>query len=268
MKIIIINNPNSNLINSLQSIIDSCNEYDKMAHPSYLDPEMPFYPEFRNYYIAFEDDIPVGFISVFTADGFCADAYAFTLPQYRRRGIFNTLWNNLWNEIKDFDYESVNFNILPDNSIGKDILLQYGAYHNHTECIMRFDSMGNILDKTKDINSSLSLTWEEKDGIITYTLWKKSILSHRSIGSCRIYTESNCATVFDFNIAKAMRYKGYGSSFINMVTHELCKREYNHIILHVSSSNTSAYNMYLHNGFSISSRLDVWSIDNIQKTFK
>ena len=89
----------------------------------------------------------------------------------------------------------------------------------------------------------------EETGVLTYT---------SKAGSVRIAVYPGWYYLYDLEIRKELRRKGYGSALLSFVLDDLAKREPLPIRLQVSSGNTAALRLYEKTGFRITETLSAW----------
>ena len=89
----------------------------------------------------------------------------------------------------------------------------------------------------------------EETGVLTYT---------SKAGSVRIAVYPGWYYLYDLEIRKELRGKGYGSALLSFVLDDLAKREPLPIRLQVSSGNTAALRLYEKTGFRITETLSAW----------
>jgi hypothetical protein len=104
-----------------------------------------------------------------------------------------------------------------------------------------------------DFSNQCIFKYSQKDGIVRCYAYGKVI------GHCSIIeiSDTDCC-IYDVEIFKDYRHKGYGLSLVSHALSIIFKN-YNNVILHVTSENTSAFNLYTKLGFSCKSSVMYYS---------
>lgn len=239
---------NDELIGKCKKIYDICCQRDNAINPFFIDDESEKSKLPVLYYGA-DDGNAVGFISSYIIDSRNVEICVYVLPEYRRKGIATSLFNNF---LDDYEEYSIQISILGNNTIGKAFLDVYEFEYASTECKM---VLNKASFKSTYQENLLKLISEEDNSSITY----RAMISDSSIGVCMVFPSGNTAIIHDVEILEAFRNKGYGYTLLTQVLAELFDK-YDTIILHVTKENLPAYKLYKKLGFYITEELEYYYI--------
>ena len=181
--------------------------------------------------LAYEDDMPVGFLSCFA--GTVYEVSGVVHPAFRKRGIFTRMLNELRSQIQS---DKIIF-CGKDKYIGfKECAAHFGATLSYHEYLMQFAGQYTPYESDLDYD-------REDDEFIFYA-------DDKEIGSCHVYEEGTQATIYDVFVYEEERGKGYGKAIINEVLRVLVKT-HQRLLLQVSERNESAFHIYRDCGFEI-----------------
>lgn len=93
MKIQILNRLNEKQLKKVRSLLEACRDYEPVALMPPLTAESCFQPDLPCFYLLYEDNELVSFLSLFLPDRYYGEAMGFTHPMARQRGYFKRLWN-------------------------------------------------------------------------------------------------------------------------------------------------------------------------------
>ena len=263
MEIIKTSTLNEKQIDDINELEEKCSETDGDSLLVYKDEGDNIYPDFDCFYMLYEGDDLLSFLSVFQPDGYCPYVYAMTHPEHRKKGYFSQLYECFLDELGFFKFESVSFPLSPDNTIAPDIIKSMGGFESKTEYILSYD----LAKHKKNEDNTLTLTsTTNEDGSITYYMQDYALKRFkRTIGSLIITPDDKIVCLSDFEISKSKRNRGYGRTMLNLLCEDLINKHYEKILLQVSSTNPNAFHLYESFGFIKSSCLKYYNIDYPQK---
>ena len=206
-----------------------------------------------SFYAFFKEDAGIPAAAAFTDLGEQTfECCAFVRPDLRGRGLFSRLLSAGLSKLP------------PDSSLlfftdgrckdASSVLSALGAKWDSDEHMMEC-SLRDLLPGTAFLpadpagSSEPSRGFCEETGVLTYT---------SRAGSVRIAVYPGWYYLYDLEIRKELRRKGYGSALLSFVLDDLAKREPLPIRLQVSSGNTAALRLYEKTGFRITETLSAW----------
>lgn len=221
---------------------------------SFLENDINFYEDMPCFFMLYNKNELVAFMSVFIPDSASCELYF-----HMRENIESSatkIFTDIYNEVKKYldEYQLFNRYLLFDNTVklSLDLPDALSLTFSHSECLMQYEllydfSLENIL-----------LEYEaefDSEGVSIY-----SFLGDTHIGNCHIDTSGDYALIHDVEVFEKHRGFGYGKETLYHTINHLKKSGYKNILLHVNSANTIAYTMYSRHGFKIKQQIDYWKI--------
>lgn len=246
-KLIKTNRLTATQYNDVQNLFHLCKQFEDLEGLLFLEPELNLFPEFPCFYLLYENSILISFLSIFIPNEKECEIYAYTHPDYRKRGYFTNLFECALSQIEKFEIESIYFVNEPGSNSGKSALTKINTQLASSEYIMKWDP--EFIPSPKNI-----LTLEVNDSCEYF----KARLNQEVIGECCVDHSDSCSTIYDFEILSSKRGRGYGKEMLLLILDHLAQMNYKNIVLHVSSTNKAAYRLYSTNGFAVLKQVDYW----------
>lgn len=234
-------------LEDVQILVSLCKLEENLDGILFLESEMNEYGDFPCFYLLYEGSTLISFLSIFIPNTEECELYGYTRPSYRKKGYITSLLDLAKKQLKNYNINSVYLLCEPISRSGLLMLNAFNAQLNTSEYMMKFDIKSkvtpkHILSLKKEINSESE--------------YYKLFLGKKLIGTCNVDQSNFCTTIYNFEIIKKMRGKGYGKESLLLIIENLIEHGYDNIILHLSSDNTIAYNLYTKNGFTIIKQID------------
>ncbi len=102
MKIQILNHLNEKQLKKVRTLLDACRDYEPVTLTPPLTAEGCFDSALPCFYLLYEDNELVSFLSLFLPDRYYGEAMGFTHPMARQRGYFKRLWNEALIKLEDY----------------------------------------------------------------------------------------------------------------------------------------------------------------------
>lgn len=236
-----------NLIDTIKEISLTCNQFDNLCNPFFVDDVYKDSSVFPWLYYATDNSKIIGFISIYIIDTYNVEICGFVLPKYRRNKIGTNLFSMM---VMDFHSKSFQLSMDVENEIGKTFVSQMGFVYASTECNMQLDK-----NNYTEFKETLSLTPQKQDGEIIIT----GIINDKEIGQSIISVFDTTVCIHDVEIYEQYREKGYGYRLIGTLLNHIFEK-YNLAILHVTKENTPAYRLYKKIGFVTVQELEYYEI--------
>lgn len=221
---------------------------------SFLENDMNFYDDIPCFFMLYDLDELVAFMSIFIPDSASCELY-FHLDDKKHSSAVE-IFNLIYNEVKIYldEYNLFNRYILFDNttSMSKDLPIALQLTFSHSECLMQYELSYNFSLTDTFLDYEVE---KDADGMAVYTF-----LDEAHIGSCQIEASGDYALIHDVEVTKKYRGFGHGKETLYHTINHLKKSGYNNILLHVNSANTIAFTTYSHHGFKIKQQIDYWKI--------
>ncbi len=102
MKIQILNRLNEKQLKKVQTLLNACQDYEPVTLTPPLTAEGCFDSALPCFYLLYENNELVSFLSLFLPDQYYGEAMGFTHPMARQRGYFKHLWNEALMKLDDY----------------------------------------------------------------------------------------------------------------------------------------------------------------------
>lgn len=102
MKIQILNRLNEKQLKKVQTLLDACKDYEPVTLTPPLTADSCFDSALPCFYLLYENNELVSFLSLFLPDQYYGEAMGFTHPMARQRGYFKQLWNEALVKLDDY----------------------------------------------------------------------------------------------------------------------------------------------------------------------
>lgn len=276
MTIKILSKANEEIIKQIREVEIICKDYDKTTGSICIDASLNFYPEIKTLFLLYEDNKLISLISIFIPTASEAEISAYTLPEYRQKGYFRELLDEVIEELKKYKKPELVFVCEPGSIDGKKVVKKLGAKLCFTEHFLRFkSSAGNLKLKRctqiklqeadlKDIEPIVTLSRQifnnnykdsksmieksiKADNIIQYT----ALLDEHLIGMAAVSSETGQASIFGLGISPKYQGKGFGKELMSLILEDLEKRGVKNITIEADSINKNALELYIKSGFEI-----------------
>ncbi|OQB24134.1 MAG: Acetyltransferase YpeA [Firmicutes bacterium ADurb.Bin182] len=233
----------------------------------------------RNDFFCCKDELLTGYLGLY---GFGAhvELTGMVHPEYRRQGIFRTLFQSAKDECIKRGVKRLLLITEKDNAPGLGFCLSTGARYSFSEYRMVFSKKdvqihsghGLVIRKAgqedraelalldeicfKRINEDTDTKKEDEKGRNVYI----AELEGKVIGKVGIAQEDEAGYVFGFCIDPAFRRRGYGRSLLTYVMSMLISDGFSTIILEVETENENALYLYESCGFQRATVYDYYEL--------
>lgn len=159
MKIQILNRLNEKQMKKVQTLLNACQDYEPVTLTPPLTAEGCFDSALPCFYLLYENNELVSFLSLFLPDQYYGEVMGFTHPMARQRGYFKQLWNEALLKLEDY-IEDMELLFVTDGNSG-DALAALEAMegeYQYSEYILEKDMASDPgTDADSDIQTILSL---------------------------------------------------------------------------------------------------------------
>ncbi len=265
-------------VEQIRNLELACQQKDGLKGTVFLSNEINFSAEIDSFYLLYDGNTLVSFLSMFIPTRDVSEISAYTLPEYRRRGYFHLLFQKAAAELKKHGLNKILFVHEPQSDDAKSVLEHYHSEYDFTEYLLIYDSSSFqrcesriqlVPAVQKDIPEIASLTssvfeddYEEALSITTKSIASPDIhqycafLGDKMIGICNANLEGGDISIFGVVISPEFQDKGYGREMLNLLLDELIHHESGEITIEVNSKNAAAYHLYLTSGFKLKAQFD------------
>lgn len=260
----------NSLKEKVYNLIDICKESDALNGCIFLEEELNAIPDLPCYIYCIENNMLIGFLSIFVPDTNSCEIYSYVHPDYRHKHIFTDMYNNALNILNEYNISYVQIVCEPD-SPGEHLL----QAKRHSDCIC--ECMMKYTGSHTSVNCNDYQLIVSEDNELLKLTYNNIILGH-----CRIDYKNNCTTIYDVEILAKFQGHGYSKILINMTLDHISQlqdaeiftepntqnlkesaNKKSSIVLHVTASNTKALRAYISCGFEIIEELHFYNINLI-----
>lgn len=246
----------------------------------FLSNEINFNQEIDCFYLLYDGDRLKSFLSLFIPMQNEAEVSAYTLPQFRRKGYFHTLFEKAAQELKKYGIASILFVQEPSGRAASEILKTYGAGLSHSEYRMAYEcddcpKSGSNLRMEPAAQDHLAEmaaldahlfdgSYDESLSLLAKSLESGDVKSYcafwgdKLVGLCSASFQDDGVTIYGIGISPEFQGKGYGREMLNLLLERILAENPGEISLEVSSTNATAYQLYLTNGFHVKAQYDYY----------
>lgn len=156
MKIQILNRLNEKQLKKVRSLLDACQDYEPVTLTPPLTADSCFDSGLPCFYLLYESNELVSFLSLFLPDQYYGEAMGFTHPMARQRGYFKQLWNEALIRLEDYIEDMELLFVIDGNSTDALAALEAmeGEYQ-YSEYIMEKDMAAEHPQNAFDARGSL-----------------------------------------------------------------------------------------------------------------
>ncbi len=255
----------------LNDLLDICYETDKVPVVIQIDKTLNHHQRMNSWFMAYSGETLIGVMSLFGPLRTETEFTGCVHPDYRKKGVFNSLVDAALKETGFFGIERILFALDRKSESGQAVMRKKGYSLVQTEYSMVFPKHGTI----KKIDSRLRITRTgiaELDDMaqisasafdepldVTRTMLMNGLKSkeretyaaffeEHMVGIISLMIQDQTAMMNGLAIDHHEQGKGYGADFLTQILLMIAERELT-ASLDVNSENTTAYNLYKRLGF-------------------
>ena len=255
-----------------------CLTHDGLLGTVFLSNEINFSREVDSFYLLYDGERLVSFLSLFIPTKEQAEISAFTLPECRNSGYFHLLFQKATNELKKHGIFQILFVHEPQSKDASAVLNHFGAGYSFSEYLLAYDrsvslkcesnlrlerSSPELIPEIADLDTKVFHNQhEESVSMVTKSMESPEIqcysafLGDNLIGLCNVNLEGGDISIFGVGISPEYQGKGYGREMLNLLLDTLIHSQNGEITLEVDSENAAAYHLYITSGFRIKTQFD------------
>ncbi|MCY6958324.1 GNAT family N-acetyltransferase [Clostridium brassicae] len=254
---------------------------DNLENHAFLSNEINFDKIMPCFYMGYENDKIIAFLTTFMPTSYEAEILAVTHPQHREKGYFKKLFQAAKETLLLSGVNKILLVVEPKSTGGIGVLKtfpdaklersEYRMSHNGSENLSEYGQLRfcDVNDGNKEIFAEITRDafpdLEERSNFID------TVISSENRRGYIAYKEGIPVGVFDFNyeegdiflygvgIATQYRGKGFGKQMMGFALNEGLK-ECDKVVLDVDSENPTAFNLYRKCGFKIDFQVDYYRL--------
>ncbi|MFZ2540025.1 MAG: GNAT family N-acetyltransferase [Oscillospiraceae bacterium] len=264
----------------IRALEQLCKSYDGLKSSLYLSGEINFDKNMNCFFLLYDENVLVSFLTIFCPTKCEAELSALTKPAYRNMGCFNQLYTATKAELKHADVNEILFVHEPQSLEAKAVLNKLPINYDFSEYVM--DYVGGAITVPNQELSLLPVNQSDRDAIVslstssfegesvdvarhwfdsrfsskTSTIYK-AIANGTIVGTLCVNFEEEPNSIFGLSIGREYRGNGYGKQMLLTIL-SILKKDNKAICLEVNSTNDVAFAMYKKYGFTIRAQNDYY----------
>ncbi|MCY6354473.1 GNAT family N-acetyltransferase [Clostridium sp. ZS2-4] len=252
---------------------------DALENYAFLSNEINFDKTLQCFYIGYENDELIAFLTTFMPTSYEAEILAVTHPDHRGKGCFKKLFQTAKETLLLAGINKILLVIEPKSKSGVEVIKNFECTKlERSEYRMSYDGSKTLPEYQDlqffEVNNQNKETFaeitrdafpdlEESSNFIDTVIFSKNRKGYIA------YKEDIPVGVFDFNyeegdtflygvgIARPYRGKGFGKQLVGFALNEGLKK-FDKVVLDVDSENPIAFNLYKKCGFQIDFQVDYY----------
>lgn len=258
--------------NDVLKLLEICQKTHGTDEVCFMEDEINALLDMPCYYLAYEGEKLVCFISVFTPDEISCEIYSLTHPGYENSNIFELLINTAIETAEAEGIEDVFFVTDSADSINSDYMKRYYIETDSSTMLMELEinypyAFKGILGSNEFIYDVKSEVTEDNDeGSINHNLKFYSKGELIGFAQCEQYPNAFC--IHHVEVVEPLRQKGHGKELLSD-TISYCLGIYSEtstgkkpvkFILNVDTDNEAAVKLYKGFNFNCTEQIDYYYI--------
>ncbi|WP_346915836.1 GNAT family N-acetyltransferase [Clostridium sp.] len=252
---------------------------DALENHAFLSNEINFDKTVQCFYMGYENDVLVAFLTTFIPTSYEGEILAVTHPEYRGRGYFKKLFQCAKETLLLKGINKVLLVVEPKSRSGVEVLKsfkyvelersEYRMSYSSSKTLIEYPNLQffQVNNENKEIFSEITREafpdLEDSSNFIDTVIYSENRKGYIA------YKEGVPVGVFDFNyeeghaflygvaIATAYRGEGFGKQLVGFALNEGLKKS-DKVVLDVDSENPTAFNLYKKCGFQIDFQVDYY----------
>ena len=252
---------------------------DALENHAFLSNEINFDKTVQCFYMGYENDVLVAFLTTFIPTSYEGEILAVTHPEYRGRGYFKKLFQCAKETLLLKGINKVLLVVEPKSRSGVEVLKSFKYTRlEHSEYRMSYSGSKTLIEypnlKFFQVNNEnkeifAKITREAFPDLDDSSNFIDTVIHSENRKGYIAYKEGVPVGVFDFNyeegraflygvaIAIPYRGKGFGKQLVGFALNEGLKKS-DKVVLDVDSENPIAFNLYKKCGFQIDFQVDYY----------
>ena len=275
-------------LEEVKALEELCKKEENIQGSVFLSNELNYDKELPCFFLLYHNSQLISFLSLFLPSQSEAEVDAYTHPDHRQLGCFNSLLEATCKVLVRFSIPSLLFVSEPDIKSARETLETLEATFLYSEYLLTLKSPFEIsCENSKDSTdfllpasiNDLETLAELHSLIFNYdfisslsflenTFHASNILSFKYmhedtlIGLCHVTIEESDLSIFSVGISPDFQSKHHGKTMMLQLLHRLIAYD-KPITLEVSSENKKAFHLYERLGFVISTQFDYFIGDTV-----
>ncbi|WP_346915839.1 GNAT family N-acetyltransferase [Clostridium sp.] len=252
---------------------------DALENHAFLSNEINFDKTVQCFYMGYENDVLVAFLTTFIPTSYEGEILAVTHPEYRGRGYFKKLFQCAKETLLSKGINKVLLVVEPKSRSGVEVLKsfkysklersEYRMSYSGSKTLIEYPNLKffQVNNENKEIFAKITREafpdLEDSSNFIDTVIYsenRKGYISYREgvpVGVFDFNYEEGHAFLYGVAIAIPYRGKGFGKQLVGFALNEGLKKS-DKVVLDVDSENPAAFNLYKKCGFQIDFQVDYY----------
>ena len=252
---------------------------DALENHAFLSNEINFDKTVQCFYMGYENDVLVAFLTTFIPTSYEGEILAVTHPEYRGRGYFKKLFQCAKETLLLKGINKVLLVVEPKSRSGVEVLKsfkyaklersEYRMSYSGSKTLIEYPNLKffQVNNENKEIFSEITqeafTDLEDSSNFIDTVIYsenRKGYIAYKegaSVGVFDFNYEEGHAFLYGVAIAIPYRGKGFGKQLVGFALNEGLKKS-DKVVLDVDSENPAAFNLYKKCGFQIDFQVDYY----------
>ncbi len=252
---------------------------DALENHAFLSNEINFDKTVQCFYMGYENDVLVAFLTTFIPTSYEGEILAVTHTEYRGRGYFKKLFQCAKETLLLKGINKVLLVVEPKSRSGVEVLKSFKYTRlEHSEYRMSYSGSKTLIEypnlkffqvnnENKEIFAKITREafpdLEDSSNFIDTVIYsenRKGYISYREgvpVGVFDFNYEEGHAFLYGVAIAIPYRGKGFGKQLVGFALNEGLKKS-DKVVLDVDSKNPTAFNLYKKCGFQVDFQVDYY----------
>ncbi len=260
------------IMNDVLKLLEKCQDAYDTEEVCFLEDEMNFDPDIPCYYLAYEEDRLICFLSVFMPDELSAEIYSLTDPSCTDSDVFKVLINCAIETLEGMDIYDILYVTDSKDTLNEDYMEEYFIEADSSTLLMelQIENPAPFNDATDEPPSDyifehqIEVT-ESEDGCLTHSLKFSKDGVYYGFAQCEQYPSAFC--IHHVEIEEALRGRGHGKELLSdLLTYCISlaaissEEEATKFVLNVDLENTAAYKLYKAFNFECTQQINYYTV--------
>ncbi|WP_097027181.1 GNAT family N-acetyltransferase [Clostridium peptidivorans] len=253
---------------------------DNLENHAFLSNEINFDKTMPCFYMGYENDELIAFLTTFMPTSYEAEISAVTHTEHRKKGYFKKLFQAAKETLLLAGINKILLVIEPKSKSGVEVIKnfngcnlersEYRMSHNGSKTLSEYVELNffEVNNQNKEVFTQIMLNTfpdlEESSNFIDTVISSESrrgYIAYKEeipVGAFNFNYEEGSSFLYGVGIAASYRGKGFGKQLVGFALTEGLKKS-DKVVLDVDSENPIAFNLYKKCGFRIDFQVDYYS---------
>jgi len=283
MKIKKVNELNETQIKEINELENVCFALENLQNHAFLSNEINFDRKFPCFYLGYEEEKLISFLTTFVPSKMEAEILAVTHPDFREQGRFHTLLEAAHEELRNASIPNILFVVESNSKSGTNVLTHMGMPEiDHSEYRMEYKVLEEKREKCEELTLSFEVVTEKNKHLMNQILKEAfddiedsdnfidsvvhsdhrigflALEESKVVGSFSLNEEDGDCFLYGVGVLPTYQGRGFGKQLVYKALMEGAKRS-DTLVLDVDSENPVAFSLYQSTGFIITFQVDYFS---------